>query len=197
MKKPIVMAVTIFIIAIAMMGTASAQGVGGGCPNVNNFPSYNYLIASKNTNGNVVTYILNTLSGAPGDAKVIGYCVYPSPDFSGSSSDLTPLELSAIWHPNNKGYFGFERGTGGNEIPIDGTMDIEVGETDYLSADKIPTNEGILFHIYDPKECGPRDNTCWRRSGSPPPPVPELSQIILVSAGLLGIALISRKYRRN
>lgn len=196
MKKPILMAVTIFIVAVTMMGTASAQGIGGGCPNVNNFDSYTYLIASKNTNGNVVTYILNTLSGAPADAKVIGYCVYPTPVFTGSDSDLTPLALSAIWHPDNKSYFGFERGTGGNEIPIDGTMDIAVGETDYLSADKIPTSEVILFHIYDPKECG-SDDTCWRQSGSPPPPVPELSQIILVSAGLLGIALISRKYRRN
>lgn len=193
--------VTILIVAIFMVGTVSAAG---GCRgNTKNVEPYNYLSADNTIDGNNVTYILNTFNGAPSGAKVIGYCVYPEPEFTGESSDLTPsLELSAIWHPNNKEYFGFERGSGGNEIPIDGTQGIEVGIADYRSSNKLPTSEEILFHIIDGNECGVNDNdgsaeSCWRKAGTPAPPVPELSPIILVSAGLLGIALIFSKYRSN
>ncbi|MCX9084246.1 MAG: hypothetical protein OIN87_05525 [Candidatus Methanoperedens sp.] len=196
----------IILIILLSMGTVYAKeiennGKGGGCRGNINVPTYEYLSSSTSTNRNVVTYILNTFSGAPGDARVIGYCVYPEPVFTGETKDLIPLELTAIWHPNKKDYFGFERGNGGKEILIDGTKGIEVGRADYKSFDKIPISEDILFHIIDGKECGLNADgsadSCWRKAITPIPPVPELSPIIMMSAGLMGIALILKKYRSN
>lgn len=203
MKNEILTVATILIALSAMTGIVSAeengQGVGGGCPNRNSLGShtqtYDYLYADKTTDGTVVTYILNTIFNV--DTTVIGYCVYPNPGFEGSVEDLTPLQIGwAIWPTNaNKDYFGFERGQGGNEIPIDGTTDIQVGKTGYEEGG-LPTGEVVLFHIYDQQECGPEDDTCWRRPGTPPPPVSEMSTVALVSAGLIGLFLIARKYRK-
>lgn len=205
MKNKILTVATILIVLVAMTGIVSANGQGGGCPDRSSLGShtqtYDNLFADKTTNGNIVTYLLNTV--AKDGASVIGYCVYPTPVFTGSDDDLTPLYTGDIgpwdiYHPDSKDYFGFERGSGGNNnnIPIDGTTGIEVGETDYTESG-LPTSEVILFHINDPEECGPEDETCWRRPGTPPPPpVPELSTIALVSAGLIGLFLIARKYRK-
>jgi hypothetical protein len=55
----------------------------------------------------------------------------------------------------------------------------------------------ILFHINDIDECGLNDETCWRRPGNPVPPVPELTSIVLVSAGIFGLFLVSRMYAKK
>ncbi len=180
-------------------GGGDSNGVGGGCPSRNSLNShtqtYNYLSVGNAIENNEATYLLNTFN-KPG-ASVIGYCVYPTPGFSGSDDDLIPLYTGwAVWHNNNKDYFGFQRGVGSNNIPIDGTTGIEIGKADYLAADKLPTSEVVLFHINDPDECGP-DETCWRRPGASPPPVPELTTIALVSTGIFGLFLVSRMYSRK
>lgn len=203
-KNKILTATAIFIVLAVTTGIVSAgengQGVGGGCPNRNSLDShtqmYDYLYPGKTTEGTVVTYILNTISNS--GTSVIGYCVYPTLGFEGSTEDLTPLQTGwSIWPTKtNKDYFGFERGQGGNELPIDGAKDVQVGRVDYEESG-LPTREVILLHIYDPQECGPEDDTCWRRPGTPPPPpVPEMSTIALVSAGLIGLLLIARKYKK-
>ena len=194
MKTRITIAI---VILVAMAGLVSAEGIGGGCPSRQSLGShtqtYDNLYTDELTSGNVVTYLLNTV--AKDDASVIGYCVYPAPGFAGSNDDLTPLYIEwAISHQHGKDYFGFQRGQGSNNIPIDGATDIEIGEADYLAEDKVPTSDVILFHIDDPEECGTED-TCWRRPGSSPPPVPELGTVVLMSAGILGLFLIARKSR--
>lgn len=187
------------IVLIAMAGLASAEGIGGGCPSRQSLglhtQTYDNLYADESVSGNVVTYLLNTVE--KDGTSVIGYCVYPTPGFTGSDDDLAPLYTEwAVSHHNDKDYFGFERGQGSNTIPIDGATDIEIGEADYLTADKAPTSEVVLFHINDPEECGPED-TCWRRSGTPIFPVPELATVVLVSAGIVGLFFVARKYKKN
>lgn len=200
-KNEIIVA-TILIILAAMTGIASANGQGGACPDRNSLSShtelYDYLFADKIVDGNIVTYLLNTVD--KDGASVIGYCVYP-PTVSVNNDDLTALYVGnigpwTIFHPD-KDYFGFERGQGGNNnnIPIDGTTDVKVGKVDYEESG-LPKNEVILFHINDREECG-QDETCWRRSGTPPPlPVSEASTIVLMSAGLIGLFLAARKFRK-
>ncbi len=201
MKSKILITSVIIVTILTLAGLASANGVGSGCPGRSSlgshFQTYDYLSAGTTDDGNKVTYLLNTVNKT--GASVIGYCVYPTPGFTGGDSDIIPLftgniGLWAIFHPNNKDYFGFERGSGGNNnnMPVNGNTGIQVGEVDYLSSDKKPTSEVILFHINDPDECGPNDETCWRRPGRPVPPVPELTPIVLVSAGIFGLFLVSR-----
>lgn len=196
MKTKITIAI---VVLIAMAGLASAEGIGGGCPSRQSLGShtqtYDNLYTDKLVGGNVVTYLLNTV--AKDDASVIGYCIYSTPGFTGSGEDLTPLYAGwAVSYHDNKDYFGFERGHGDNNIPIDGATDIEIGKADYLTADKVSSSDVILFHINDPEECGNED-TCWRRPGTSTPPVPELGTVVLMSAGILGLLLVARKYRKN
>lgn len=196
MKTKITMAI---VVLIAMAGFASAEGIGGGCPSRQSLGShtqtYDNLFADKLANGNVVTYLLNTV--AQDGASVIGYCIYPTPGFAGNNGDLASLYSGwAVSYHDSKDYFGFQRGQGSNNIPIDGTTDIEIGKADYLAAEKVPTSEVILFHINDPEECGTED-TCWRRPGTSTPPVPELGTVVLMSAGILGLFLVARKYRKK
>lgn len=205
MKNDILAVASIFIILVATTGIVAGEneqdgGMGGGCLNRNALDShtqtYDYLYMGKVVDGTVATYVLNTILNP--QTSVIGYCVYPTPGFEGDVEDLTPLQAGwAIWPNNaNKDYFGFERGQGGNEISIDGTTDINVGNVNYDDS-RLPTSEVVLFHIYDQQECGPEDDTCWRRPGTaPPPPVPEASTVVLVSAGLLGLFIIARMYRK-
>ncbi len=180
-------------------GGGQSNGVGGGCPGRSSLDShtqtYYYLSVGEVIENHEVTYLLNTFTKT--GASVIGYCVYPTPGFAGSNDDLEPLYTGwAVWHNNNKDYFGFERGQGSNTIPIDGETGIEIGEADYLEASKVPASEIVLFHINDPEECNP-DETCWRRPGGSTPPVPELTTIALVSAGIFGLFLVSRRYSRK
>lgn len=214
MKTKILTMTAILVVILALTGIASANGVGSGCPDRNSLGShtqtYDFLSANEAVNGNVLTYSLDTVNKA--GASVIAYCVYPTPVFTGSDSDLTPLYVGnvglwTIFHPDSKDFFGFTRGSGGdnNNIPIDGTTGIDVGKTDYLSADKKPTSEVVLFHIKDSEECARDDDseedsdTCWRRPGTPQPPIPELSTIVLTTAGIgiLGLFLVLRKRNKN
>lgn len=215
MKNNILTVAAALVVIIAMVGVTAAgengQGIGGGCLSRNSLDShtktYDYLFADKTVSGTVVTYTLNTVANG---ALVIGYCVYPTPGFDGDIEELTPLYPGWEKWPNNDGkdYFGFERGNGGNEIPIDGAINIQVGSTGYGEQDKLPTGEVVLFHIKDPEECASAegsedsgdgdDDTCWRRPGIPqPPPVPEIATIGLVSTGIIGLFLVARKYRKN
>jgi len=128
-----------------------------GCPDRNALDShlqmYDYLSPGIIDDGTKITYVLNTIN-KPG-ASVIEYCVYPTPGFTGSDDDLDPLYVGwKVSYNKNKDYFGFVRSQGDDNIPIDGTTGIEIGEADYLSSDNVPTSEVILFHINDPDECG-------------------------------------------
>jgi hypothetical protein len=70
-------------------------------------------------------------------------------------------------------------------------------------------NSGVFF---DNIKIGEYSASAWINSGEavkgditvtnseckkPPPPVPELSPIILVTAGLIGIVAVSRKFKKN
>lgn len=200
MKKSILIIIAAFVVVISLAGSTSA-----GCPDRSSLSShtqtYDNLVPNTVTDGNVVTYILNTV--AKDGASVIEYCVYPEPVFIGDNSNLTPLYVGSngLWKIDrqpSKTFFGFERTHGDhNNIPVNGTIGIQIGKADYLSTDRLPTSEIILFHINDPEECGPTDDTCYRRPGTPPTPIPEISTIVLTSAGVLGLMLVSRKHRQK
>lgn len=199
MRNKIVMAATIFTIMLSVTGIAAANGIGGGCPGRNSLGShtqtYDDLYAYSTVDGTVVTYLLNTVNN---DASVIGYCVYPTPEFTGATGDLGALYSGwQVSRPDSANYFGFQRGTGSNNVPIDGTTNIQIGRADYKHTEKLPTSDVILLHINDPNECQTEGDTCWRRSGTSQPPVPELGTIVLTSTGMLGLILVSRKYRQK
>ena len=201
MRNRILITSIVMVCILSLTGLAGPNGNGGGCPDRNSLGQhtqpYNYLTAGNTIENNEVTYLLNTYTKT--GASIIGYCVYPTPGFTGSNDDLEPLYAGweASFNDNNKkDYFGFIRDGGQNNIPIDGETGIEIGEADYIEDDKVPTSEVVLFHINDPEECDP-DETCWRRPGRSPPPVPELSTIALVSAGISGLFLVSRRYSRK
>lgn len=192
-----------FPIILAMATIMALTGVAAACPDNINYPQYDYLFPHDSVSGTKVTYLLDTVKN-PG-ASVIEYCVYPAPGFKGQTSDLTALYSGSIgpWkvdRPGSQTYFGFDRGIGGdpNNLPIDGTKNIQMGHADYKVSSEMPVSEIILFHINDPDECQRTDkeNTCWRLPGKPLPPVPEVSTIVMVSIGLIGTVLISRKTKR-
>ncbi len=202
MKSKILTKSVIIVAILTLTGLASGSGCNDRSSLGSHLQTYDYLSTGTTDDGNKVTYFLNTVN-KPG-ASVIGYCVYPTPGFTGDDSNIIPLftgniGLWAIFHPKSKDYFGFERRSGGNKnnIPVNGNTGIQVGKVDYLSSDKKPSSEVILFHINDIDECGPIDETCWRRPGTPVPPVPELTSIVLVSAGLFGLFMVSRMYAKK
>lgn len=191
-----------FLLVLAI-ATMALTGVAAACPNNTNYPQYDYLLSHDSISGTEVTYLLDTV-GKTG-ASVIEYCVYPTPGFKGLDSDLTAIYSGSVgpWavdRPGSKTYFGFDRGSGGdpNNLPIDGTKNIQIGRADYKVPGKMPTSEIILFHINDPTECQSTEgaNSCWRLPGKPQPPVPEVSTMIMVSIGLIGTVLVVRKTKR-
>jgi hypothetical protein len=189
-----------FSLILAIATTMALTGVAAACPNNTNYPQYDNLLPHDSVSGTKVTYLLDTVNKA--GASVIEYCVYPTSGLKGQKSDLTAFYSGSIgsWivhHSDSKTYFGFDRGSGGdpNNLPIDGTKNIQVGSADYKDPSKMPTSEIILFHINDPAECQ-SENTCWRLPGKPPQPTPEASTIAMVSIGLIGTMLITRKTKR-
>lgn len=62
---------------------------------------------------------------------------------------------------------------------------IEIGE--YSASARINDEEAV------PRSISVTNSEC----NMPPPPVPELSPFILVTAGLIGIAAVSRKFKKN
>ncbi len=191
-----------FLISLAIAATA-LTGITIACPDNTNHPQYDNLLSHDSISGTNVTYLLDTVNKT--GASVIEYCVYPAPGFKGQTSDLVALYSGSIgpWtadHPGSKTYFGFDRGSSGdpNNLPIDGTKNIQVGSADYKISSNVPTSEIILFHINDSAECRPTDksDTCWRLPGKPQPPVPEISTIVMVSIGLIGTVMIARKTKR-
>ena len=89
------------------------------------------------------------------------------------------------------------------KIPLNASL-VKVGNItwDSLMGSSFPTDAIYLIETIDLDGQGACPNkgigqTCFWRPIGPNPPVPELSPIILTSAGLLGIFLLSRKYRSN
>lgn len=201
MKNKILVVTAILSVMVTMTGIVAAEDVFD-CRENTNVPQYDFLSPHTSDNGNVRTYLLDTFTKS--GASVIEYCVYPTPGFTGSTTDLTALYTGGVgpWtvdRPGSKIYFGFDRTPGGdpNNLPINGGTDIPIGKADYKGS--LPTSELILFHINDPKECQPTDqsDTCWRKPGTPPPPVPEMSTMILTFTGMVGLLLFSREYRKS
>ncbi len=135
-----------------------------------------------------------TKNGVPGIREV---CVY--------TPSAKPTSIQNDWHlwgPNdatisNKDvaeFHGPEHGGENNNIPLDKALN-PVGHASLASSDL--TGAEVLIHINDPNgRCkNDPDGSCFIVPAANTPPVPEMSPIILTSAGLLGILLVSRKYR--
>jgi len=156
--------------------------------------------------GSITTLYLDTefRSGA----SLIQVCVYPIPGFDPEigTRDIAPL-LTDKWVPKHRGhkeYYGFGRILGTDNIPFDGTKDIEIGTADY---GRDTYSHQILMHIYDPEECkNDKDagegafqgKTCWRRPGTSTQ-IPEFPTIALPIAAVIGLVFFfqHRKIRKE
>lgn len=97
---------------------------------------------------------------------------------------------------------GSSSGASGNpyNIPFDGGLH-DVGTIKFASTPDVGQATSLV-HIISAEKCGGYESngepkTCYKRPQPPLAPVPELSPLILTSSGLLGIVLISRKYRNR
>lgn len=210
MRLNIIKILALYIMLSGMAGIAAADPCPG--PNSNEWSDTNLLDSSL-----IVLYEnigLNTLKiyaqhanenpsgGIPGFKEV---CFYALPGMIG---------VSPLWTTGGKNWgagitgdgvaeFVGSRGSPGASgdpynIPFDGKLN-EVGTITFSGTPDLGSAKSLV-HVVSYEKCGgtlANPNSCWKRPQPPLAPVPELSPIILTSAGLLGILLVSRKYRSN
>lgn len=133
---------------------------------------------------------------SPNQPKVFELCVYTDGTLVQESQLAALYSGYGVFFPGNSpdDYFGFRKkptSQGGTYIPVDGNL-YYAGEANYGST---KPGETIVLHIIDDVECSPQES-CYRGPKEPYDPIPELSTIVLTSTGLLGILLISRRYRK-
>jgi len=194
MKQNIIKLIAALAVLAGMGGIAAADP----CPgpeqwdNVNT-PSLQYMYSIAATGSNPVTY---SAGGIPFTNSIKEVCVAStsSEALSGTviwslwlQSDLTIKDQTPQWP---RAWAQFKDGGNPYNIPADGAMH-DVGTVTW---DDAPGNtQKFLLHVVDTR-C-PTGDTCYVIPKGPVPPVPELSPMILTSAGLLGIVLVSRKYK--
>jgi len=192
MKLNIIKPIAILMVLFGMIGIAAADP----CPDPGtwNGKDASNLVTLVETGTNPVTY---SVGGFASSDEIKEVCI-ASPDANASSGtiiwDSWSFTVKNTGGPGAKDWAQF--GPSNPTIPIDGTL-YDVGTVTW---DATPTNPQYLVHVksvtdiqkYCPGETG---DTCFVRPIGPNPPVPELSPLILTSAGLLGIVLVLRKYR--
>lgn len=200
MKINIVKIVAVCSILLGMIGIAAANP----CPNPNtwnNQPvSDKIVVLSEDLGDNEWKYYvrsaenMNPTGGIPGFREV---CI---------ANVNAPISASALWDGWGYGInhtvvveFDGSRGDPGaagnpHNIPFTGVA-IPVGIIKFSGPPDVKT----LVHVISKEICGGTNNnpeTCFVRPGEPTIPVPELNSVILISAGLLGLGLVARKYKR-
>lgn len=194
--------VTLCIIILGLVGIAganpcpaSSSDLWDNAPTVGNI---NLLYDSIGTNL-IRIYAQGTDANPTPGAGFKEVCVYiPNSDISG---------VTAIWNISGEYWSGDDKGniaefggkgkSSGNNynIPFDGDFHA-VGDIEYSSVPDMG-NALTLVHINDPDFCaelGANGDTCYVRPEPQLPPVPEMSPLILTSAGLIGLILLSKKY---
>ncbi|MDW7726237.1 MAG: hypothetical protein SCH70_03860 [Candidatus Methanoperedens sp.] len=200
MKTKIVKVLAVFLILSGMVGIAAANP----CPNPDTWDgkpvSYNIVVLDEDLGGNNWKYYvrsaenMNSTDGIPGFREV---CI---------ANENAPDGAEALWDGwgykiTNQNVTEFdgssgEPGAAGNpyNIPFSGIA-IPVGTIQFSE----PPNVKTLVHVISKEICGGTDEdpgTCFVRPAKPTIPVPELNSVILVLAGLLGLGLVGRKYKR-
>ncbi len=207
MKTNIITKLTVFLILLGMVGmttiSASAKGEGSACPSypwTGKLPS-DKVVVLEQTDGNVTTYSLKSSVVAGTTTTIPGFkalCIMPDGKFKGDEGDISAIAPN--WEEQIKDDFIAFSAKGGNDknLPFDNTAH-EVGEVDYTGHGGLPGNQEFLVHVISKEICGGTDNnpeTCFVKPSRPTNPVPELNSVILISAGLLGLGLVARKYKK-
>lgn len=161
----------------------------------NNKPTSNaVLVLQEDLGNNLIKYYAksstnkNPSNGIPGFREV---CVYSSTGASSANSLWSPWTVKKT-SPHVE-FRGGESGGDPENIPFDGNIHA-VGTIQWSAASQ---NIQTLVHVKSAELCpNDPDNSCFLRPPNPPGVVPELSTMILVSIGTLGLVFVSRKYRR-
>lgn len=172
-----------FLVLAGFAGIASADP----CPSLNAVkPSDSYGDVTTSISGKTVTYHVTA------SVDIQGLCIYETNLANlGPLTGTSPISWS-FSHPGSQNFFEFKR-TASSQLLQPGDSK-DVGSVDFIN-NPLPTSDEIYaLHINDPV-CGTAI-TCFVFPG-PSQPVPEVSTIVLSSAGLLGLVLISRKYKKR
>jgi hypothetical protein len=201
MMKSIVTPIALLILLIGMVGIAAADP----CPNPStwNDPKrvaedslikvfhapvagneYEFLVWGSSTTG----------------AKFHELCIADTSNANVWSAFTTiPTWDGEIKSPSGEYFIQWKSHTGSDMFPMDGST-YKVGTSTFYDVNSLKTLK-TLVHVDGKEYCKTKypnknDDSCYILPEPPSQPVPELSPLILTSAGLLGIVLVSRKNKR-
>lgn len=188
---------SIIAVIFATVGIASAYD----CPGPEewadvNTPSLQNLYSISATGTVTVTY---TAGGVPSSSTIREVCIASTSSnaISGTvdwtnwgPADLTIQPAKPQWE---RAWAEYKDGGETNDIPSDGAMH-PVGTVTW---DVAPDGTQVfLLHVSDDGCPDGVGSSCYVIPQGQDPPIPETSTIILTSVGLLGLVLVSRKYKK-
>lgn len=170
MKSITIVGLWTILIWVGLIGTAAAD-IEWDCPSNTDRPTVDFAYAHSqfDSSTNTMTYLIDTID-KPG-TSLIEYCVYPTPGFTGSNSDLMALYSGwSIDRPGSTYYFGFDS-RDAPWMPFNGDTNVQMGKAIYTEA---PSDQLILLHIADTEECI-GGSSCWRKPSTSPLPTPTIT----------------------
>lgn len=135
-----------------------------------------------------------TINGVPGIREVCVYFPSTMPKSAKNEWHLWPEDGAVIKRSGVIEFKGPERGGENNNIPLDTNLN-PVGVS-FFDVTPDLGEAKVLLHINDIARCNPA-RSCFIVPYKNRPPIPELSTVVLTCTGLLGIVLMSRKYKNR
>jgi hypothetical protein len=199
-------AVFVMVLGIVIM-TAINVSAASACPDYNGWSgklSSDKVVVLEEINGNIVTYSLKSSVVPATTSTIPGFkalCIRPDNGFLGIEAEINPI--ASNWEEKIKDDFVAFSAKGGNgkNLPFDNIAH-EIGEVNYVGHGGLPTKEEFLIHVISASICGGyegngEEKTCFVKPSKPNIPVPELTSIVLISAGIFGLFMVSRIYSKK
>lgn len=186
------------LLTIMLLGIGIAAGYP--CPNPQtwtNFPEVQSVqIYHQSISGDEYEFLIQGYVGE----SVKEVCIADKDGYTRMWSSGTATWPNWNWESKQEGsnYFVQWRDHGQDNIPMDGNI-YSFGTVTLIDQDW-DTKLTSLVHLVNEAYCqqlGLSPDSCYVRPKPPTQPIPEMSTLVLMSTGLIGLVLASRKYRNR